>query len=183
MSDGSLCLHFPRFSSSHATAVALADAAVIWLASLELFIETGQFPRHTFPDQPPKPGTQRAEIYLESIMGDVNIAGQAGAQGSRAVATGNTFNQVEGVVMQPETLAALVSELRVLREEMLRRATEPEHYQAIADVAGAERAAQAGESRNVTSFLKRAGQWSLDTASKIGAEVTSGVIRQAMGLE
>lgn len=50
MADGSICISFPHFWTSHATAVVLADVAEYWLNGLECFVQTGQFDPVVRPD-------------------------------------------------------------------------------------------------------------------------------------
>ena len=63
---------------------------------------------------------------------------------------------------------------------MKEEAETPEHYQIVADVAAAETAAKAGNGPKVIEYLKKAGSWAFDTATKIGTSVAAEVIKKSM---
>ena len=53
---------------------------------------------------------------------------------------------------------------------------------AIGNVAMAEKAAKEGDGPKALEYLKAAGKWALDTATKIGSSVASAAITKAIGV-
>ena len=68
---------------------------------------------------------------------------------------------------------------RALREENI---PDLEQDADIGAIASAEKAARAGDSNGMLDHLKPVGNWVLDTASKIGIELTVAVIKSALNL-
>jgi uncharacterized protein YjbI with pentapeptide repeats len=95
----------------------------------------------------------------ELTMGDTyNISGgQIGAIGKKALAAGNTFQQI-------------IADLSRLHEAMRNTAASPEQKAAAEDIAKAEQAARQQDEPAMRRHLKNAGQWALDCAKEIGAE-------------
>jgi hypothetical protein len=139
-----------------------------------------------------------AEAEIDSVMGarvyknctviegkemrDVYQAGQAGAMGPGAKADNMNFVQVLREAIGGSSLADLANELESLRSAMLVDAKSAEQDAAVSAVADAEAAAKKGDSKGVLSFLKSAGQWGLDVATKIGTTVAGAAIQKSMGL-
>lgn len=100
-------------------------------------------------------------------MGDTyNIqGGQIGAVGKKAIATGNTFQQI-------------VSDLSRLHDEMQNKAATPEQQAATEDIAKAEQAALQGDEPTMQQHLKNAGQWAVDCAQKVGTDVLTEYLKK-----
>jgi hypothetical protein len=111
-------------------------------------------------------------------VGDTYKAGQVGAQGAGATASGITFNQI----LQQGDEGELADQLRALREAMRGHATEPEHDLAVAEIAQAETAVRDSNSDAARSHLARAGRWALDRANEIGTAVAAAAIKASLGL-
>jgi hypothetical protein len=119
-------------------------------------------------------------MFQEVIMGDKNIAQQVGAQGSHAHADYSTFNQIWGEKGSSIDLVRLAQELSTLRAEMRKQATEPEQDVALGAVASAEQAAKQKDGPKVMEYLKAAGKWTFDVATKIGTSVAAEAIKAAL---
>jgi hypothetical protein len=115
-------------------------------------------------------------------MGDQYYANQAGAQGPNALAQNNTFNRVINPLPANTDYARLSEELDQLRQLLVTKASLPEHYKAIGEVAEAETAAKGKDGNKVLSSLKAAGKWVLDAAKDVGTDVLAEVIKKSMGL-
>lgn len=118
----------------------------------------------------------------EVIMGDRYEAGQVGAQGPGAQAHNMTFQQVWIQCQGDIDLPQLAADLAKLRSAMKTEATSPEHDAAVGAVAAAETAAKKGDGPTAMQYLKAAGKWALDTATKIGTTVASAAIKASLGL-
>jgi hypothetical protein len=105
---------------------------------------------------------------------------QIGAVGDHAVAT--QFEQVWTANSMQIDLPVLASELAELRSRLAAQAHEPSHFIAISELAMAEQAAIAGNGAVALEKLKKAGQWTWDTATKIGIGVATAAARQALGI-
>lgn len=113
--------------------------------------------------------------------------------------TGDTFNVAQGVGVgrnvsmnnvtvnqnqgqpTPLNLPVLTNELAMLRAEMKKQASEPEHDIAVGSVAAAEKEANGGDESRTLQFLSAAGNWALDVAVKIGTPVAVEALRKALG--
>ncbi|MCA9840038.1 MAG: hypothetical protein KC422_24220, partial [Trueperaceae bacterium] len=76
-------------------------------------------------------------------------------------------------------------ELSVFKAELMKRASDPEHFIAIAKVVEAENEAAKGEKgdkNKVLAALKAVGKWGVDTATDIGKGVAEAYIKASMGL-
>src|SRR5271157_4669312 len=80
-------------------------------------------------------------------------------------------------------LPKLADDLVKLRAALQREATEPEHDVAIGNVSMAAKAAKEGNGPKALEYLKAAGKWALDTATKVGVSVASDALTKAIGLE
>lgn len=117
-------------------------------------------------------------------MGDKYIVGQAGAVGPQSHAQGITFNQNFNQSGSSIDLARLADELSVLHQAMRQQAlAEPEHDLAISDIGKAEQAAKTGDAAKTVQYLKSAGKWALDFASKIGASLVAEIIKSDMDIK
>lgn len=117
------------------------------------------------------------------IMGDQYNIGQAGAVGPNAHAHDMTFNQIGSQIETSMDLSQLADALSNLRKAMSQEANEAEHHIAIGEIAKAEQAARAKDSSKVAEYLRSAGKWAFDFASKIGASLAAEAIKIAMGMK
>jgi len=123
------------------------------------------------------------QFFIGSIrMGDNYSAGQAGAMGPSAQATGNTFQQIWQQNQGSIDLRALAEELETLRRLMRKEATEPTHDVAIGEVAAAQTAASEGKGAKALEHLRNAGKWAFDVSTKIGVGVATAALKTALGL-
>jgi len=122
--------------------------------------------------------TERQEV----VMGDQYKAGQVGAMGPNASATGNTFKQIWQENEGSLDLNSLASELETLRKAMRLEATYTQHDVAIGEVAAAQTAASLGNGPKTIEHLRNAGKWTLDIASKIGTGVATAALKSGLGL-
>lgn len=106
---------------------------------------------------------------------------QAGAVGPHASATNTTFNQVAAQLAANFDMRQLGDQLQQLRQEMLKNATDADHYASVAAVAKAEEATKINDTSTLFASLKSAGRWALDTATKIGVSVAAKAIEGAIG--
>jgi hypothetical protein len=113
---------------------------------------------------------------------DFNISGgQQGAVGRNAHAHDMTFNQIWNQNGGSIDLPTLAKDLAILRAELLKEAKEPEHYTAIGAVASAETAAQKGDGPKALEYLKAAGTWTFDVATKVGVSVAAEALKTVIG--
>lgn len=116
-------------------------------------------------------------LHIDGVnMGDTYNVGNAGAVGPHSSATNVTFNSAAANLASQLDVNALVAQLAQLRAEMLKEATDGNHYEAIAAVAKAEDAMKKGETSGALGNLKVAGKWALDIAVKIGVSVAAKAI-------
>lgn len=118
----------------------------------------------------------------EQIMGDkYENRGQVGAMGPNAHL--ENVQIIQSNISDSELdLKKLSKELAVLKKEMKKIATDPEHALAIGAVSAAEQSAKKNDSKKTIEFLKSAGSWALDVATKIGVDVAIAAIKSSMGL-
>ncbi len=115
-------------------------------------------------------------------MGDRYEVGQAGAVGPGSHSEHNTFNQIWNKSSGDLDLKQLANELTELRKGLAARATSPEEFVAVGQVAAAEKAAGAGDGPSALEHLKSAGTWVWDFATKIGVGVATAAAKSALGL-
>ncbi len=77
--------------------------------------------------------------------------------------------------------SALTQELEKLKDQLAEEAKTPVQEQAAADLGAAAEAARAGNRPKMIKYLKKAGVWALDTATKIGTSVAAEVIKKTLG--
>ncbi len=121
-------------------------------------------------------------VFEATEMRDIYQAGQAGAMGPRAQAENINFVQILRSAIGDSNLADLANDLERLRTAMLSESKNADQDEAVADVAEAEAAAKMGDAKGVFAFLKRAGKWAMDVATKIGTTVAAKAIEKSMGL-
>lgn len=119
-------------------------------------------------------------IVKDSQMRDAYNAGQAGAMGPNANAEGNVFIQTLREAIGDASLLDLAKELETLRMAMLAEAKSGPQDEAVAAVTEAETAAKKGDSKGVLSWLKAAGKWGFDMATKIGTAIAAKAIEKSM---
>ncbi|MDO8438870.1 MAG: hypothetical protein Q7S67_01335 [Telluria sp.] len=119
---------------------------------------------------------------MEVVMGDKYEAVQAGSQGRYSTASNMTFNQIWLQNKDQIDLNLLGDELAKLRDELLTKAAEPEHYVEMGAIASAELAAKKGDGKQVFEALSKAGKWSLSVAEKIGIGVATAAIKSSLGI-
>ena len=117
----------------------------------------------------------------DKTMGDLYNAGQAGAMGPGAHAHDMNFHQLWNSASGDVDLSQLASELRALSPNLSAAATEPEHKIAIGNVEAAADAADAGDGPKALEYLKAAGNWTFDTAAKIGIGVAIAAAKLHLG--
>jgi hypothetical protein len=116
------------------------------------------------------------------VMGDNYQVGQAGAVGPGAIAKENVFNQNQPQVENQIDVKTLSIELERLREAMQNAPSLPEHNEAIKTVELAEAECKKGNTAKALSFLKGAGKWTFDLATKIGVNTVSAYLKHELGL-
>jgi hypothetical protein len=115
-------------------------------------------------------------------METYNIKGQTGAVGPGAHAEHMIFNQLWNENKDKIDLSALSKELAELRSTLKEEATEPEHDMSIGAIASAERSAKEGNGPKALEYLKNAGVWAFDKATKISVPVATAALKAALGL-
>lgn len=121
-------------------------------------------------------------VERQYIMGDQYNIEQAGAVGPNAYAHDMVFNQVMEQISESTDPIQLATELDTLRQAMLKEATEAEHSIAVGNIAKAEQAVKSNNLKEAIRYLKAAGKWALDIASKIGVPVAIEVLKRALGI-
>lgn len=124
----------------------------------------------------------RSIIVKELVMRDKYEAHNVGAMGPGARATNVRFYEVWGSQQGNLDLAALASELDSLRRELREQASSPDDDRAVAQIAEAQLAAEAGDGPTVLERLANAGEWALKTATTIGTTVAAAAIKTALGV-
>jgi hypothetical protein len=120
--------------------------------------------------------------YVEVVMGDqYNVSGQTGAVGPQAHAHDISFQQIWSQASKQIDLPKLATELRQLQEFLRDAASEPDHRVAIGQVEAAAEAAEAGNGPKALEYLKAAGKWTFDTASKVGIGVAIAAAKTHLG--
>lgn len=119
------------------------------------------------------------EIHLGDKY-DIFNDGQIGAVGRNSKAEGNVFSQRWSELESQVNLGELASELATLRAELRKSASSLEEDQAIANIGSAENAAKQKDGPSALKFLKAAGEWALDVATKIGTTVAAKAIENAI---
>ena len=115
------------------------------------------------------------------VMGDNYEAKQVVSQGPEAHLQDINIQQIWNEKKDEIDLRILTKELAELRQKLLEYAKEPEHYNSIANVASAEDCAKKGNGQKAFEHLSKAGNWVLDTATKIGIPVATAAIVASMG--
>jgi hypothetical protein len=115
-----------------------------------------------------------------TTMGDQYNVEKAGAVGPFASADNTTFNEVQ-LLPDNTNYNELTKEIAELKAYLLSKATSPEHYSAIGEVAKAEEAAKSKEGNKVLKSLRAAGKWVLDGARDVATGVLAEIVKSHMG--
>jgi hypothetical protein len=127
--------------------------------------------------------TERYQNYKEIVMGDKYVtSGQVGAVGPGAHSHDMQFQQIWNQVQGQIELPGLANELEKLKHKLKEESETEEQFEATKNIAAAETAAKAGNGPKVIEYLKKAGSWAFDTATKIGTSVAAEVIKKSMYL-
>lgn len=116
----------------------------------------------------------------EEIMGDKYVGEKVGHMGPTHAQTVN-YNQLWSENEQKFDFDALQKELAALRSAVLSAAQNSDQAVAAGAVAEAERAAAEKDGPGMLAALKKAGQWSLGIAEKIGVPVAIAALKVAVG--
>jgi hypothetical protein len=111
-------------------------------------------------------------------IGDTYSAGQAGAIGPGATASNMSFRQLWNQMQGSVSIEELIKELGALRSAMRLEASEPEHEISIGAIAAAEAAAKEGDGAKALEYLKKAGTWAVDVATKIRVNIMSSILKE-----
>ena len=109
----------------------------------------------------------------------VAAAGEGNILSTGDVVFQEVWNEVGGSIDLPK----LADDLMKLRKAMQQEATEPEHDEATANVSKAAKAAKEGNGPKALEYLKAAGKWALDTATKVGVGVAEAALTKAIGVD
>ena len=121
-------------------------------------------------------GTVRLTLEDRSMSQEIKAGGNvvaAAGEGNILSTDDVVFQQVWNEASGSIDLPKLADDLVKLRAAMQQEATEPEHDVAIGNVSMAEKAAKEGNGPKALEYLKAAGKWALDTATKVGVSVAS----------
>lgn len=129
----------------------------------------------------------KIEVYNNMSGNIYNVPGQAGAVGDNAHAHDMTFNHIGSQIEDSMDLSELANQLAELRQIMKKESVTPEneiqHEEATLLVGKAEQAARAKDASKVAEYLKAAGKFTLDFASKVGAALVAEALKAAMGMK
>jgi tetratricopeptide (TPR) repeat protein len=132
------------------------------------------------PPGPGKPDTTY-HIYGGTFMRDQYKDFTAAAVGPQATAI-NTNIQIWKNAASELDLPKLAADLSSLHAKLRSEPDSAEHDEEIGQVAAAERAAKNGDGEKTLHYLKGAGKWVLDVASKITESVAAKALLIATGL-
>ena len=104
-------------------------------------------------------------------------------EGHTVTAGDLVFQQVWSEVGGSIDVPKLADDLVKLRKAMQQDATDTEHLEATVNVSKAAEAAKLGNGPKALEYLKAAGKWALDTATKIGTSVASNALTKAIGVD
>jgi hypothetical protein len=131
-------------------------------------------------------GSVRLSLVEDQSM---SVENKAGGNIVSNVGVGNilstgdvVFQQVRNEAGGSIDLPKLAEDLVKLRAALQQEATEPEHDLAIGNVSMAAKAAKEGNGPKALEYLKAAGKWALDTATKVGVSVASNALTKAIGV-
>jgi hypothetical protein len=124
------------------------------------------------------------DLYMSENVGRDKITAKQGstAIGSNARISKSNFNSIVKHFHGELDLNKLAHELSVLRSEMRKHVSQPEHDLYIGQVAAAEIAATKGDGPTAFTHLKNVGKWVLEFTTQTSAALTAEVIRNLIGL-
>jgi hypothetical protein len=137
---------------------------------------------HSYENFLPEETSKQVITYLnQTIMnGDTYNVNQAGAVGPNSSSNNNTFNQQNLNIPENLNFEKLSEELIELKKVLLENASTSEHYQAIADIANAEKASEEKDGNKVAKYLMSGGKWVLDFGTKVGVSIVTELIKSQM---
>lgn len=114
----------------------------------------------------------------------INISGKGDIvmQGSNVSGSNNSANYSSVKFEQSTDTQILTKELSELLKALQSKATDPEHFIAMGNVASAQKSAEEGNMSKVHDYLSKTGKWVLDIAQKAGAQVVAEIIKSSAGL-
>jgi hypothetical protein len=128
------------------------------------------------------------EVYMGNSSKFSNINSTIGVQGDNANVENVTQVSQSGGQLYANwsqsggNLTALAQDLAKLKTELGAQAKDAEHFEAAAAIAKAEDAAKNNDGPTVFDYLKKAGNWALDTATKIGTTVAVEALKKSLGM-
>ncbi|MHB8856138.1 MAG: hypothetical protein ACYC6K_05905 [Bellilinea sp.] len=125
---------------------------------------------------------QQTNYFTEQTMGNKYINfGQAGIVGPDGRIENMQVVQIWNNLSDTLDLSDLANELSELKEAMTHQAETPEHELSIGAISAAQKAAKNGDGPKAIEYLKSAGKWSFDVATKIGIGVVTALIKSELG--
>jgi hypothetical protein len=124
-----------------------------------------------------------AEVAKSSPSQIMNYIDARQSSGATITARGHDMNTQQTIGLSDVDSVKLGEELRQLRIEISRLAQTPADDVALLNVAKAETAAADKEWSKTAGYLKNAGTWALDVATKIGTSVAGAAISHSLGLK
>jgi hypothetical protein len=128
------------------------------------------------------------EVYMEGSSKFHNENSTIGVQGDNATVHNLTQVSQSGGELYANwsqaggKLDELAQELGKLKAQLKTDAEDAEQFEAAASVAKAEDAAKKNDGPKVFEYLKTAGTWALETATKIGSTVAVEALKKSLGL-
>jgi hypothetical protein len=128
----------------------------------------------------------RKTYYIENNYGGINMGdkyineGQAGNLGRYNKIDHNTMSQIQPSPLDDMNFQELAAEIRALKDVLQKRVSEDAHYEAMAGLVAAEKAALAGDKDGVKESLKRGGIWALDAAKSVGYSIVANALTFAL---
>ena len=114
--------------------------------------------------------------------GDTFNIGQAGAVGPNSKADHVHMTQGSNQNYDELDLNALGKDLEILRLELKKLAQTSENDKAIGAIAAAEIEIKRGDRSKAKEYLKQAGIWTFDVATKLGVGLAIVALKTALGL-
>ncbi len=124
----------------------------------------------------------RTMIFQEVTMGDKYVQNQ-GIQGRNVNVGSATFSQIWKETQPTVDIKKLALELSALHNKLEKTLDDPVKGPEVNAVVNAEKEAKKGNGPKVLFWLAKTGEWTLDTAKKIAANVVVEVIKKSwMGI-
>lgn len=124
------------------------------------------------------------QINSGIILDGGNLSAGNLAVGNKASidARENSINQQINTLTEKIDFPMLQDELRFLRESLLKKAENAEHFISIGEVANAEKAIEEKDEKKIVNHLKSAGTWALDTARELGIKIATELVKKQIDL-